>query len=265
VKKIFKFLKKVKALLWVCRKGRTGDQLVIHSQKLIESPPDLIIHLLCGHVKGKLSCPPELTILLVHNHEYETLMEKSLRYVGIENFIVLRPPINKPWVHTVKISAVLSYLKSGACKTEYLLYCDSKDAILRDDPKKAIRYLEEENCELLFSKTRSKRVYNYLPQVKVWADQVAKEHGSPGWYINAGVFVGRTFFLREVLDAAMVYVTETDLTGPEFKRLKDNGTVYKNLPEFPKGFGCDQTILRYIHPQFYPRMKIDYQGRLALR
>jgi len=194
MKTIVKNFKKVKGLLWACRKGRTGDQLVIHSQKLIEIPPDHIIHLLCRHVKGKLSCPPELTILLIHNHDYEPLMEKSLRYAGIENFIVLRPPISGPWVHTVKINAIVNYLKSGACKTEYLLYCDSNDAILKDDPKKAIRYLEEENCELLFSKTRSKKVYDYLPQVKIWTDQVAKEYGSPVWYINAGVFVGQTFF-----------------------------------------------------------------------
>ena len=156
MKTIFKILKKLKALLWVYNKGRTGDHLVIHSQKLVESPPDLIIHLLCGHVKGKLSCPSELTILLIHNHEYEPLMEKSLRYVGIENFTVVRPPINGPWVHTAKISAILNYLKSGACKTEYFIYCDSEDAVLRDDPMKAIRYLREENCELLFSKTKSK-------------------------------------------------------------------------------------------------------------
>jgi hypothetical protein len=263
--KNFKNLKKVKDLLWACRKRRTWDHLVIHRRKLTENPPDLIIPLLCGHVKGKLSCPPELTILLVHNHGYETLMEKSLRYVGIENFTVVRPPINGPWIHTVKISAVLNYLKTGACKTEYLLYCDSNDAILRDDPRKAIRYLEEENCELLFSKTRSRKVYHYFPNLKVWTDQVAKEHGYPGWYINAGVFVGRTFFLREVLEAAMAYITETDLPGAELRRIKYNGTLYENLPDFPKGCGCDQTILRYLHPKFYPRMKIDYKGRLALR
>jgi len=262
---IFKILEKLKNLLWVWRKGRARDHLVLHSRKLIESPPDLIIRLLCGHLKEKLSCPPELTILLVHNHKFEPLMERSLRYVGIENFVVLRSPINRPWVHTFKIITILNYLKSGVCKTEYLFYCDSDDAVLRDDPKKAIRYLEEENCELLFAKTRSKKVYKYLPQIKVWAEQVAKEHGSPGWYLNAGVFVGRSSFLREVFEAAMEYVTETDLTGAEFKRLKDNGTVYEKLPDFPKGFGCDQTILRYLHQKFYPRMKIDYQGRLALR
>ena len=72
---------------------------------------------------------------------------------------------------------------------------------------------------LLFSKTKSKRVYKYLPQVKVWTDQIAKEHGYPGWYINAGVFVARTSFLREVLEAAMAYVTEDDLPGTEHKRL----------------------------------------------
>jgi hypothetical protein len=262
MKKIFK---KVKDLLWACCKRRTWEHVIIHRLKLTENPPALILPLLCGHVKGKLSCPPDLTILLIHNYDYEPLMEKSLRYVGIDNFTVLRPPINGPWVHTVKISAVLNYIKSGACKTEYLLYCDSNDAVLRDDPRKAIQYLKEENCELLFSKTRSKKIYDFLPDVKVWADRVAKEHGYPGWYINAGVYVARTSFLREVLETAMAYVTETDLPGSAFKRLKDTGTIYEYLPDFPKGYGCDQTILRYLHPQFYPRMKIDYQGRLALR
>jgi len=262
MKKIFK---KVKDIIRACRKRRTWDHVIIHRRKLTENPPGLVLPLICGHVKGKLSCPPELTILLVHNYESEPIMEQSLRYVGIENFTVVRPPINGPWIHTVKVSAILNYLKSGACKTEYLLYCDSNDAVLRDDPRKAIRCLEEENCELLFSKTRSKRVYKYLSHAKAWTDQVAKEYGAPGWYINAGVYVARTFFLREVLETAMAYVTETDLPGSEYKRLKDNGTVGEHLPEFPKGCGCDQTILRYLHPQLYPRMKIDYQGRLALR
>lgn len=257
--------KKVKDLLWACRKRRTWNYLVIHRRKLTENPPALILPLLCGHVKGKLSCPPELTILLVHNHEYETLMEKSLRYVGIENYIVLRPTLNGPWIQTVKVRAILNYLKSGACKTEYLLYCDSNDAVLRDDPSKTIRYLEEENCELLFSKTKSRKVYDYLPHVKDWTDHVAKEHGSPGWYINAGVFVARTSFLSEVLEAVMAYITDDDLPDKVLDQLIRNGDFKKRLPEFPKGCGSDQTILRYLHPQFYPRMKIDYQGRLALR
>jgi len=258
--------KKAKDLIWACSKRHKWHHPVIHRRKLTKNPPSLILPLLCGHVKGKLSCPPELTIVLVHNYEYEPIMEKSLRYVGIENFSVLRPPIYGPWVHTVKVSAILNYLKSGACKTEYLLYCDSDDVVLRDDPRKAIRYLQEENCELLFSRTKSRSIYKFIPHhVRAWTDQIAKENGYPGWYINAGVFVARTAFLGEVLEAAMVYVTEDDLPGTELGRLKRNGTINKLLSDFPKGCGCDQTLFRILHPRFYPRMKLDYKGRLALR
>jgi hypothetical protein len=257
--------KKVKDLLWTCLKRRTWDYLVIHRRKLTENSPSLILPLLCGHVKGKLSCSPELTILLVHNHNYEPIMEKSLRYVGIENFTVLRPLINGPWRHTTKLISILDYLKSGSCKTEYLLYCDSDDAILRDDPRKAIRYLQEENCDLLFSKTKSKRIYKDMPHVKAWDDQIARENGYPGWYINSGVYVARALFLREVLEAARAYITETDLPATEYNRLKSNGTIGEHLPDFPKGCGSDQTIFRHIYPQFYPRMKLNYRGQIALR
>jgi hypothetical protein len=260
-----KIFKKAKDLIWAYSKRHTWDHLVIHRRKVTESPPALILPLLCGHVKEKLSCPPELTILLVHNYEDEPIMEKSLRYVGIENYTVLRPAIKGPWVQAVKVSAVLNHLKSGACKTEYLLYCDSNDAVLRDDPKRAIRYLQEENCDLLFSRTKSKKVYKGMPQIKAWTDQIAKEHGYPGWYINAGVFVARTHFLSEVLEAVMAYITDDDLPDKILDQLLRHGDLGKRLPEFPKGCGSDQTILRYLHPQFYPRMKVDYKGRLALR
>lgn len=260
-----KIFKKAKYIICACCKRYGGDYPVIHQRKITKSSPSLILPLLCGHVKGKLSCPPELTILLVHNYDYEPIMEKSLRYVGIENFTVPRPHINGPWVHTIKLIAILDYLKSGSCKTEYLLYCDSDDAVLRDDPRKAIRYLQEENCDLLFSRTKSKSIYKFMPHVKAWADHIAKENGYSGWYINSGVYVARALFLREVLEAAMAYVTETDLPATEFGGAIRNGTINKRLSDFPVGCGSDQTIFSFLHPRFYPRMKLDYRGRLAFR
>ena len=104
-----------------------------------------------------------------------------------------------------------------------------------------------------------------MPHVKAWTDKVAKENGHPGWYINAGVFVARTSFLREVLEAAMVYATEADLPTKEYRWLKHKGRLCERLSEFPKGCGSDQTIFRFLHPRFYPRMKLDYRGQLALR
>ena len=108
---------------------------------------------------------------------------------------MLRPQVKGPWRPTVKLEMIDTYLKCGACKTDYFLYCDSDDAMLRDDPGKAIRYLEEENCDLRILSTKlTGRGYKYLPRAKAWAAKIAKEQGYPGWYLNFGVFVGRRVF-----------------------------------------------------------------------
>ncbi|WAC06899.1 MAG: hypothetical protein OS130_11665 [Thermodesulfobacteriota bacterium] len=263
---IIKIFKKIKNIVWAFFKRRTWDHLVIHRRKLTENPPSLALPLLCGHAKGKLRCPPEITILLLHNYAHPPIMELSLQYVGITYYHVLKLNAGEPWRQTKKISMLLNYLKNADCKADYILYCDSNDSVLRDNPEKAIRYLEEENCDLLFSRTKSKDNYKYMPEQKIWTDQIAKDNGFYSqWYINAGVFFGRTAFLREVLQAALFYVTDNDLIGEKYKKLRQSGKLLEQLPEFPKGCGSDQTILRYLHPQFYPRMKIDYRGRLALR
>jgi hypothetical protein len=206
-----------------------------------------------------------MIIVLVHNRETEPIMERSLRYVGVDNFVVLRPNGNRPWRNTVKLTMLKEYLDSGACKTKYLLLCDSDDAVLSDDPGKAIDYLEDQRCDLLFSSTKYTGGYVCMPHIKEWADQKARESGSAPTYINAGVFVGKTAFLRQVLEVANSYVTEHDLSRTDYRRLRREGSLNRRLPEFPRGIGCDQVILRYLHPRFYPQMKVDYAGQLALR
>ena len=68
-----------------------------------------------------------------------------------------------------------------------------------------------------------------------------------------------------VLQAGAEYVTENDLTFGEWRRLAWEGSLGQRLANFPHGVGSDQIIFRYLHPQFYPRMKVDYASRLALR
>ena len=167
---IFDIFKKIKDIVWASYKRHTWNHLIIHRPKLTGNPPSLVLPLLCGHVKGKLRYPPELTLLLVHNYEFLPIMELSLRYVGINNYTVLKSPVDGHWRQSNKPVAILNYLKSGSCKTEYILFCDSSDAVLRDDPGKAIRYLEEENCDLLFSRTKFKGGYECIPHIKAWAD-----------------------------------------------------------------------------------------------
>jgi hypothetical protein len=255
--------KRFKDLLWALYRRHTWNYLVIHRHKLTRNHPSLVIPLLCGPAKKKLTCPPELNIVLVNNYQHLSLMELSLRYVGIENYTVLK--VNGPWRQSYKLKAIFDYLANNSKKTEYLLYCDSNDAVLRDNPQKAIQYLNEENCDLLFSRTKFKGGYECLPQIKAWADQIARGKGSPGWYLNSGVYIGRTNFLRQILEIALNYITEQDLSREEYRQLRLSGKLCERLPEFPRGCGSDQAIFRFLHPQFYPRIKVDYSGRLALR
>ena len=104
-----------------------------------------------------------------------------------------------------------------------------------------------------------------MPEMKEWTDRIAKESGYGERYLNAGVFVGKTSFLREVMEAAMEYVTEDAISRREYEEMLQKEGARENLPPFPKGMRSDQLILRYLHRQFYPRMKIDYKNRLALR
>ncbi len=192
-------------------------------------------------------------------------MEKSLRYVGIENFVVLKVESHIQWSNTLKIKELKKFLDSDRCKTEYILFFDSDDAVLRNEPEKAIRYLQEEDCDFLLSSTAYKKGYEFMPEMKEWTDLIAKKNGYGQRYLNAGVFVVKTSFLREVVDSAMEYVTEDNLSRQEYRELLQKGDPCENLPPFPEGMGSDQMILRYLHRQFYPRMKIDYKNRLALR
>jgi hypothetical protein len=215
-------------------------------------------------VKGKLHCPPDMTIVLVHNREYEPIMERSLRYVGIEEYVALRVQLERQWRHTFKLVTLLHYLDSGSCETEYLFYCDADDVVLRDDPQKAIRYLRESNCDWLFSFDEFSEGYQCMPQVKAWADQKAEESGYPRRYPNSGVWIARRSFVHEVLRVAAAYITDHDLTVTERRRLVAAGTLCQKLPDFPKGVGSDQMLLRYLHPRFYPGIKVDYEGNLSL-
>jgi len=257
----------IKVAQWVLRQAPHWNHIVIHRNAVDKLPKRLAVAMICGHVKGKLRCPSQLTIILIHDYHSPPLMEMSLQYVGINNYVVVKPPTAGPWRGSKKILAMNDYLRSGRCHSEYLLYCDSTDAVLRDDPAKAITYLQEQKCDLLISNTPFTADFEYqcMPQALAWADQRAREHGCMGLYINAGVFIGRTDFLREVFDAAEPFVTDHDLSRDEEREYSRKGELADQLPEFPKGIGSDQIIMRHLHPQFYPRMKIDYKGQLALR
>jgi len=246
-------------------KGRKWNYMAIHRPSLARLPSIMTIPLLAGHMKGKLKCPPEIQIVLIHNYNKIPLAEKSLRYVGINNYVVLKPEINGPWRNTEKLVILKKFLESETSRSKYILYLDSSDVILRNDPQNALTYLREQNCDLLFSKTAFSAGYECMREVEAWTNNVAEKHLHSSSHINSGVYIGTVDFLLEVLDRALEFVTHYDLTPEESWDFIQQGLLCERLPDFPKGVGCDQIIMRYLYPQFYPKMKIDYQGRLALR
>jgi len=89
-----------------------------------------------------------------------------------------------------------------------------------------------------------------------------------GWFhheytnLNSGVYIARRECLIELLESAVKYVTDNDLSGKERNQIARRGGV---IPEFPLGCGSDQQIIRFIYPKFAEYLRLDYANRLALR
>jgi hypothetical protein len=253
------------ARVWLRTRG--SDAMILHNGRFKSMPAGVLIPLFCRSKRGRLTKPANLTILLVHNRPWKTLIERNLDYLGIEDYSVIRMAPDVPWRHTARLTAVLDYLRSGRCTTEYVLWCDCDDALIRDDPQKAIDLLEGAGCEMLVSST-AYAAYHGMPELKkaaiATAPPEALQSKRPRIHPNAGVFVARRVFLQDYLEEAQRYVTDQDLPIERVNRMADD-ELLRTLPAFPRGVGCDQTILRYLLPRFGGRIKIDYASRLALR
>ncbi len=228
------------------------NHLVIHRRSITDSiPPALLVPLFCWRSKNALRRPSNLAIVLIHNRTKKTLMERSLDYLGITDYTVLRLPPLTPgkWRHTMKTTAMCEFLASNACHAEYILYVDADDALMCGDPATAISALESADCDMLVS-ADSWAQYHGLDRAKEWALSIAPKHGPAN--INTGVYIARAEFLREFLGAVSAYVT-------------DNGANIPGLPPDRVSGRGDQIIFRFLAPDFYPRIKIDHAQRLAIR
>ena len=251
--------------LLILAKRKRFRFIILHWRPITNAPPSLLLPLVCGHVKGKLTCPDDLCIVLIHDHPTPPLTQQSLEYVGIKTYTVLKPEWVGPWRHTTKLRQIYDFLHSDRCTQEYLLYCDSDDAIFRASPDIAIRQLSMNKCEMLFSNTRFQGGYQHMPVQHEWSKQLAQSVQHDRIYLNSGVFVAKTAFLARIIERALEFVTDDDLSVREVRRLLSSDYGGTADAEFPKSCGSDQTIFRFIHPEFFPHMQIDYDGVLAPR
>jgi len=224
------------------KKKKCGEQPIIHREWKAE------VALKWMWAQGwwykRFTKPKELTILTVHNYNEKSLFERSMDFTGIKGYEVLKT--EGEWKHTNKLVQVRDYIRNGRCKTDYLLFCDARDCVMWDDPKKIVEIFERFNCKLLFNSTMSpvgcyrywkgemyhkgldEKLYNWSNRIGVWKR-----------YLNSGVFIGKPLFIEEVLDFSLRYISDT--------------------------ITSDQGLIRTIQPIFHPYLKVDYGNELVYR
>ena len=178
----------------------------------------------------KLSAPPDLTIITCNNgHPSMGLFEKSLDRLGLP-YIVLGAGID-PWVNARDKPLVL---EEGLARidTPYVLYADSRDAILIDDPARALNIFREQfNCRLLLGADR----INWPPirSYQLYEDSLAAGHDTEFRYINGGAWIGETKFCREFF--GKVRTTAPEAKAPE----SEQGIMKKLLPGYEGEIALD--------------------------
>jgi len=211
-----------------------------------EQPKDLTI----------ATCRNEGTLsdrIISHLAGYEdiSILEKNMEYLGLD-LVVLRDA-RLPWRNTFKFEMLNNYLKD--CPTEYFMCLDAIDVIWVDEPQKVMDIFKSFDCDALFMSTHSTDGYNCMPEVKQWVETI----NIPGRYLNSGVYIGKTSFVKEMVEEAMKYAVPSGVTMDEYRDYLDS-----EPKDYPKG-SQDQDIFRYIEQKFYPQMKVDYQNKMAFR
>ncbi len=212
--------------------------------------------------------PKELTIVTCRNkgsmedriidhlkgYEEVSILEQNLNYLGIE-LVVLRDD-RLPWRNTFKFELLYDYFESDKCETKYFMCVDAIDVIFIDNPTKVIEIFESFNCEALFMSTNSLDGYNCMPEVH---SKILQINNSNNRYLNSGVYIGKTSFIREVIKSAMDYAIPSGVTMDEYRDY-----LSSRPKDYPKG-SQDQDIFRFLEPKFYPKLKVDYQNLMAYR
>jgi hypothetical protein len=247
------------------QKREIKKSLVLHNARFTENiATEILINILSRSDRGRFRKPDNLSIVFIHNREYKTIIEKSLDFLGIDGYTVLRPHLPKGhWRNSYKVPAALDFARH--CEKEFILYIDSDDAVFMGDPQRAIDCLEEAGGDMLVS-TTNHAGYDQMPEMENFFNQLAREAGwaqSPNIHLNSGVYISRRAHLIEFLREAAEYVTDDEPKWPEYKLLHQRTSSIN--PTFPLGCGSDQNIFRFLYPRFARSMRLDYAGRLAFR
>ena len=169
----------------------------------------------------------DLTIVTWNSFQNKSLVERSLEHLGVPHLVLGKDAANKPWNHFYKIETLLGAI--GSISTKYILGLDAFDVMVLDDPAKVVERFERSfKCDLLYNAS----VYEWP---KDYHTRQFEENASRTAfrYLNGGIFIGNTEYIKYVLDMAVKLRKEMQVELTE------------------------QPLLRILYRLLYPRVQID--------
>jgi len=145
----------------------------------------------------------------------ETILETMMRYYDFPIVILDWPENTNFWEGSKsKVTETLKAINDGLINTKYVMWFDASDVMLTRHPKDILDgYLKHfSNFELVFNAERnnypkSERMVPVDSKLRARFDEVinfdeSKTHGTSYKYLNSGVMVGKTEYLKKFLEHA---------------------------------------------------------------
>lgn len=175
--------------------------------------------------------PRNLTLLTCNNgHESLGLFESSARRIGIP--VTVGGADRSDWVNARdKPTAILEALDE--IETDFVLYADSRDCVLFDDPSRAVEVFRSEfrDARLVFGAD----LINWPPlrKFEVYEKERAKDSGSRYRFLNGGCWIGEVGFCRLFFERLSHLEPVPEVADSE------QGLIKSLLPTFPEEVAID--------------------------
>ena len=161
--------------------------------------------------------------------ERETNIEKTFKFFRVP--YVMKGRGTQGWANTMKAGLLADYLPE--INTKYTMGIDSHDVLLLKDANGIVDTFENEfDCDMLFNA----ELVSYPENEELAAFEKSIYGDSPFRYLNSGVWIAKTDFLKRVI-----------------------GDILQLKSSRPKS---DQEIYRKLHKKYFPRVQIDSRCKI---
>lgn len=227
--------------------------LIFHGNgNTVDGEYSVILHTLLANPanRGKFAQPENLLILTWNNYTEEKDLDRSLRYLGYPPALSMTGKKDTEWVvknkfrpqenpdKWVNLNKIL-YLKDFTdnydfAGIDYVLISDYTDVIVIGDLREVIKRFETLGCQALFNS----EVNCFSSNEFKWAhDKIADQTGKPRVYLNSGVCLVKTSYLKYLVTEAIKGLTSAKSTD-------------------------DQIIYHKVYIENYPSVDIDREEKI---